>query len=346
MSTQRNCNLSGCSFAEDGICLEGYADPADCPNIEENGVDTESSGAEAESSVDGVERGEVAIHSGDALSITECSPVLRRDRTSVVLVAGPNDSGKTTLAAALYEHFLHADRGPCAFAGSDTLYGFEQRCFLARVRSGRAHPDTRRTPIDAEDVGLHLRYRRVDAQECASLLVIDLAGEAFRTMRQSAEDVRSRRWLMRVDRFVFVVDMARWIEPTTRHSLKHEIVQLARRYREEGVVRETAEVDIVATKWDCVTDADGGAAWSFLEDLAAEMSTTLKQPAITTRVFATAAQPRYESKLESRYGVTELLKLWTAPRPSYEGLGWCPAGAEAPVGEFDRCGFLWPSGRI
>src|SRR5258708_2931827 len=62
----------------------------------------------------------------DALAITWARP------TRVVLVAGPANSGKTTLLSCLYERFHFGMFAGFRFAGSKTLVGFEKRCFHAR----------------------------------------------------------------------------------------------------------------------------------------------------------------------------------------------------------------------
>src|SRR6266478_9212034 len=51
----------------------------------------------------------------------------------LVVVAGPIESGKTTLIASLYELFQWSRVSDYLFAGSNTLAGFEQKCYLSRI---------------------------------------------------------------------------------------------------------------------------------------------------------------------------------------------------------------------
>src|SRR6188768_15789 len=111
------CTREGCDIAQSGVCLEGFSSSEDCPHVADPAVSAES---EAE---DGI-----WLRGGEALELEEAANICRKGQTKVVLLAGPRESGKTTIITSLYESFQDAPFGGYSFAGSETLVGFERRC--------------------------------------------------------------------------------------------------------------------------------------------------------------------------------------------------------------------------
>lgn len=96
----------------------------------------------------------VELSGGGVLSAADADAVTLRSRTQLVVLAGAEGSGKTTVLASIYERL---NRGPFAgvqFAGSRSLLGFEEICHLNRLASGGAQPDTQRT-IPAEEASYY-----------------------------------------------------------------------------------------------------------------------------------------------------------------------------------------------
>src|SRR5205085_5639270 len=79
------------------------------------------------------------LNESAALNLAKSRPV------QWIVLAGPSDSGKTTLLTSLYELFQWRKVEGYAFAGSNTLPAFEERCYLSRRDSGNVTPHTPRT---------------------------------------------------------------------------------------------------------------------------------------------------------------------------------------------------------
>ena len=98
----------------------------------------------------------------------------------VIVVAGPKDSGKTTLVSSLYQQFLMNQQfAHFSFVSSRTLRAWELRCRLARVSSGGLSPDSARTLVAEEGNFLHLRLRGVESSDTVDLLLSDWPYETF-----------------------------------------------------------------------------------------------------------------------------------------------------------------------
>src|SRR5262245_14552881 len=85
------------------------------------------------------------LHRGVPLKITEIPQITRRAYTPIIFLAGDVKSGKTTLLGSILDALLVSPLGGYRFAWSETLMGFEEKCFESRVRSGRTTSDTPRT---------------------------------------------------------------------------------------------------------------------------------------------------------------------------------------------------------
>ena len=86
----------------------------------------------------------IDLPSGKELNEVAANTIAASRSVRVVVLAGPVDSGKTTLLTSLYELFQWGTVADQLFAGSTTLPAFEQRCHLARTVSGGEIADTGR----------------------------------------------------------------------------------------------------------------------------------------------------------------------------------------------------------
>ena len=176
--------------------------------------------------------------------------ITARAPTSVILFAGTAESGKTTLLATLYLLFQRGPFATFAFAGSQTLVGFEKRVHNARLASRLSAPRTERSKFSEL---LHLRVRTADRPTPArDLLLCDLWGEDFREARDSIEGCRRLTIIRRADSFVLLVDGAKLAQLESRQRAKNDPIDLLRNILDCEMLAETADVDVVHTKWDLV----------------------------------------------------------------------------------------------
>jgi hypothetical protein len=147
------CAQASCPLRIDGTCLDGFADPTDCPNTEEHPDVTAADESiedddDAPTSVDEsgvllVDEHPIAprpagnptsyIGGDQALSISEAGEITASRPSTVVLVAGDYGSGKTTLVVELWAQFLSGAFHGWQFAGSRTLAAFDRRHSPSRL---------------------------------------------------------------------------------------------------------------------------------------------------------------------------------------------------------------------
>ncbi len=191
-----------------------------------------------------------------ALYMGEAEAVVRSCACRLVVLAGPAGSGKTTLAASLYSAF---QKGPFAgyrFAGSRTLVGFEERCWLARASSGGRTPDTERTPRGEEMQFLHLQLAPIDAPSPRNeIMLADLSGEHYSQAVHSLAACQSLPALRRADNLAILIDGALVADLRRWQWAVEEAQTLLRSCVEAGILHPSTRIDLVFSKWDVVTSS-------------------------------------------------------------------------------------------
>ncbi len=276
----------------------------------------------------------IQFREGDYLPAEEAGKVVRAAPTSVIVVAGVVDSGKTTLVAGLYGLF---HKGPFAgyiFAGSRTLPGFERRCHLARVASGLTNPETERTKVSDSQHLLHLRLAELSPLRHHNILFSDIYGEAFRRVADSADDCKQFTILKRADHVALLIDGEKAINRKDRQGAFASVDALLGQCLDTGMLGSTSSVQAVVTKWDLVAASSPSNA-SFVDSklkwLADRHGTRLGQ----LSNFKVAIRPPSGRDIKAGHGMDELLRLWINIRAR-------PSGMAAPSlngvfhTEFDR----------
>ena len=121
----------------------------------------------------------VHIYSGKAMNERELLSFSARNKTNLILVAGPFASGKTTLMVMMYFLFKEGYNKKLKFKSSCTIKGYLERSRSLLLNSGNSMPDTERTPIKAEDLFLNLNLVNEDGKN-SNLVFADLSGEMFK----------------------------------------------------------------------------------------------------------------------------------------------------------------------
>jgi len=235
--------------------------------------------------------------------------------TRVLVVAGLNDSGKTTLVASVYEAFLRypAFAGYC-FAGSETLLGFERRCHFARLASELPRPDTERTARGEMIALLHLRVRPADlSAPRRDVLLTDVSGEIFRDAKDSDLACGRLEVLRRADRLLVLVDGADLAVRHRRFASYSAARDFLRRASDVGMLDDTALVDVLITKWDIVERLEGvekGEAEDYVAHVERWLRDDLASRFAGMRFAKIAARPDPESALSLCHGVGALFPAW------------------------------------
>jgi hypothetical protein len=323
----------------DGKCLEGFGRPAECPHVvAPRGDAVPRRDADPESDSAG---GWVELPEGADLDPAAAERIARAAVARVVLVAGPADSGKTTLLAAIYESFQRGPFAGCLFAGSETLLGFERRCHLARIESGRVVADTARTLNTGGVRWLHLRVRPPGPDGVPrDLLLSEVAGDVFRLARDSTDECRRLTIGRRADHFVILVDGAKLAQRQHRLTATNDAGLFLRSCLDADVLGRSSFVDMLVTKWDVAGTGPEApeiehALTAFVERTRQHCEARLGR----LRFLRVAARPLPRCDLPFAHGLPDVVASWVTESPRSR----VPAPPAAPMperaSEFDR--YLW-----
>lgn len=296
------CSQEGCT-APQGSCLEGFDEYSDCPHYAIDSGSGESSASR-----------DIPLHSGDALTTAEATSLMRRSPTRLVVLAGAANVGKTTLLSVLYEKFLRGAFGRFVFAGSLTLEGFEERCYLSRLASWRPTPDTKRTQRGTASMFLHLRLANNDRSfRPADLLFTDIAGEEFDAIRDVPNEAVAADIVRRSDHFAVALDSTELMENSVRHAIRASTIQLLRSGIEAGLLRDASGIQLVATKWDTVEDSRRDDVMEFLNRIHSEIADMVEIDKSRTTSHVTACRSRDDGGVTEGHGLKDLLCSWMGP---------------------------------
>ncbi len=242
------CRVDGCGGPASGICINKLSFD-ECPDVIRAGDEAADTDDMAGSSADGAAAPpQLSSPIGDSLDAQSCDALLRATGAKMIgIVAGP-EAGKTTLVSTIYERVHRGMAKGFAFAGSETLRGYEERCHLSRLASNGASPDTERTKTWAELSFTHLKLAVGD--ERANLLFSDRSGEHFENVLDSPEQISDFEELARADHIWIVVDLDRLHH--SGHLLKSQLRRLIMAMQAAGLL-DAKPVSIVATKADLFT---------------------------------------------------------------------------------------------
>ncbi|HUS10777.1 MAG TPA: hypothetical protein VMZ30_09950 [Pyrinomonadaceae bacterium] len=320
-----SCEKKGCEIGKGGDCLEGFAELDECPHLVKNAHTGDSDGndsrnalvkesANAQSDLSD----KVSLPGTDEFTLASASEITLAYLTRLIVVAGEADSGKTTLLASFIDRFQRGPFSGYRFAGSSTLMGFEQRCHLARLRSGGTKPDTDRTPPSVEHNILHLTVRSIAFDNLIQdLLFTDISGENFRLAKDFVEDAQRLEFLHRADRFVLFIDGENLASPTRREEAFQGAVLILRRCVETGVLDRQSFVDVVFNKIDLIEASDKNFdTSSFLRQIEERINRRYGASFGRLRFFTVDA--RHISNSSPRNQVAALFSSWVVETPIYD----------------------------
>jgi len=273
----------------------------------------------------------VELPHADLLSVEDADELMRWRPANLVAVVGERDAGKTTLVAEIYERFLRAPFAGLMFAGSRTLTGFEKRCYLARLVSGAAAPDTVRTSVRQGLRFFHLGLLSVADGRRHDLLISDRAGESYRAARNDPSKASGFLELSKARTVVFALDGERVANDKIREDTTSSVRNLIRIAAETGAISPSAEVQLVTTKLDLLLREAAAHALRAVDDFERRMQDEHAHRFARFTAWRTAA--RGPSRfVEPAFGIAPLLQSWLSP-PTPN-----PPAIAAPVlnDEFDR----------
>lgn len=265
MPNDRKCALSTCIEPQEIGCNRGFEFLEDCPRWKEGNAQHAGDTASAESSlpettIDSPNDGRL-LHlpwTGNSLGTADVELVTACNRTTLIGVVGPYNSGKTSLLTLIYLLVQRGEQASYAkFAGSWSLVGWEN--LAAKFRWGKGEAGPKFPPHTSRGAGrkpglLHLAFRD-QLGDRNDFLLTDPPGEWFSSWAQnaSAAGAEGARWInARADRFLFLVDRDA-LAAKERGKERDNLRDLARRLssgmrdRPVAVVWTKSDVDVLMT---------------------------------------------------------------------------------------------------
>ncbi len=250
------------------------------------------------------------LPSSEPLNTDSACAVMGSAVTRLVVLGGPQDSGKTTLASSIYEQF---QRGP--FAGfslgwTDTLMGFERVCHESRDASGLETPNTLHTSRQVGRQLFHFRLWNESSDSDHPLLITDISGEEFEDLH-GYDDVCSKLTLLRrADHFAVLIAGDRVVDPAERHRAFDETTTIIRTLIENDLLSTSTHLEIVISKCDRIRDAESGLnVDEYLDSLESRLRSKFADKVGSIEFFKTIARDK-DAQKPLTDGVDSLLEHW------------------------------------
>jgi hypothetical protein len=284
---------------------------------EEEASQTAVAGVDFPVDVAAVERSPefIQLPKGKELSDVAALDLAKSRPVQWIILAGPTDSGKTTLLTSLYELFQWRRVAGYAFAGSRTLPGFEERCYLSRRDSGNIVPQTQRTPYKGPDPEyLHLRIRSAQGlHPFRDFLFTDVSGEMFEHARDSTDECKAMLFLKRANHFLLFLDSAKGVQQHRRWKMFEDAKALLRSCVDSEMLSKSCVINVVWSRFDYFTQKENDTRHhDFRHEVERELRDTFGHVVPKLMFSEVAARPLEAPALGIGYGLSALLGQWAA----------------------------------
>lgn len=307
------CANPDCKIASGGRCVEGFPDGVGCPQFGKALVIVQTVDAVPPKAITPGLR----LPHAEALSTKEAESELRQKPCNVITLVGPQDSGKTSLIAGIYDLLQQGPVGGYAFAGSSTMHAFERACHDSRRESQRDTPHMERTER-GEVLFFHLDLVGRDCAGKRTALLGNRAGEEYMNAQNEPELALGYSELKRSDTMTVLADGAKLLDAGERHEVRSQLRLTLRAFLEVGVTRPWQRLALVLTKLDAIhKDKDGavGALRTF-DAIVESARTEFAAHFVDIQAFRVAASPK-TGNADRGEGLVELLRYWMAEPGRY-----------------------------
>jgi hypothetical protein len=247
------CSNPLCKIGETGKCVDGLTAET-CTKI---GKATSSAADATEGNKTKAPLHEdISIAPGQRMSLQQAERLLRQRKCDVIAFIGPNESGKTSLIASMYDAF---QRLPLiegfSFVSSLTLFSFEHLLYLSRAVSGGHKPKIPHTPLRDGLGFFHLAIKSAEKDAVNNLVLIDRAGEEYKALKNNLEAGAACREILRAQLIILLVDGGKLLDVGERHSVIHDTKQTLKALLEHSLIDSSAKLAITLTKYDVISAA-------------------------------------------------------------------------------------------
>jgi Double-GTPase 2 len=198
---------------------------------------------------------EINVSKGDALILNEVINLTSKSKHKIILFAGSHFSGKTSLISNIYINFQKGLFKHIKFAGSQTIVGFEKKCWTARTPALLSFAQTARTII-GEPNYLHLKVRLEKDKTFKDLLFCDISGEKYDRASSSEEACRELEDIDWLDHFVLLIDAEKLRLLNQRNSAYEQARQLILRLLDSQKLKSYIPVQVLFSKAEFLTVSD------------------------------------------------------------------------------------------
>jgi energy-coupling factor transporter ATP-binding protein EcfA2 len=257
-------------------------------------------------------KGLVKLPAGVALTKAETYNIIASEDTKLIIFLGPNACGKTTIETTIYQLFQRDSIGDIFFAGSKTVYGYEQRSFYTRMRSKQNTSSTLRTSRSVQETFLHLKTWNSKNNTYQNFLFADLSGEIFADYITNTKAMQNDLdFFKSADFLVAVLDGKLISDKKERNGTFEEIAEILRTVYDAHLISRNTKLQVVISKYD-ILPKDNADNTEFINRIKDELQQRLKNYCSSIEFFHVAAMPENISNYEVGYGISHLLNSWMA----------------------------------
>ncbi len=303
----RRCLQEACPVSESGKCLEGL-DPENCSHAYWDIIDSNDEIEDDSNSQNG---GELfrKLFDGQEMPIDNVGLVTNRFNTSLVIIIGESNSGKTTILTSLYDIFQIGGFDEHYFAGSRTQVGLETRCHLSRTASRSAVAETLKTT--SKDFSfLHIAYKKCNNldSEATHVLLSDISGERFTLANSSTMVMKEMDLVKRADHIMYLLDGEKLSNKFEKNAVITRAAQFISRALDADIFDIDTKLNIVFSKGDLLLSVDDAVVAQVKDDFQNRFGQRLKELSF----LIIAARPKPPSdKFPFGFGLEDLLNLWS-----------------------------------
>jgi hypothetical protein len=334
------CKLPDCPISKDGRCLEGRKET--CPNLIPDDVSTDE--PEVAMQLDDAARSATrpmeSLNAGLPLEIAEAREFTRASRAVLVTLAGMKECGKTSLIARLHQQFQGGPVGDYQFAGSRTLFRFEEMNWRAMLDSGATSPAMERSSRQFNNALLHVKVRKKSSDEAiVDVLLNDVAGETFPDLIAVEGLCEQLLCLRRADHLAVLIDGASIASRDSRYDHFAKIRNFVQRLLQTGQIGKPTVLHLIISKQDALKSEDEAINTENLEaaeKLKKDFTKLFTSKVGKIHVWQLAARPD-DGSMPTEETISQLFTTWVSTSCRLAPLPTTSSEAARPVRDF--CNF-------
>lgn len=194
----------------------------------------------------------INVFSGNGLNLRELVHLSARIPVTMVMVAGPYASGKTTLMVMMYHLFREGLNKKLRFRGSRTMRGYWKRSEKLMQYSANEKPEVDRTSLGFSDNFLHLALVDSKGNE-RDVVFVDIPGEIF---DEKGEVKELEELFSDIENMIIVIDMQKIRDSSERRIVALNTKVMLSNLIKYHILSKSTSLQIVCTKMDSIKEVE------------------------------------------------------------------------------------------